>query len=67
MIVTRVHGPGDYRIERGWPQEDYMGSNMRICEENGPLHIGARYINGHPDSFFYGKMDDLQIYTEVAR
>lgn len=65
IVVTRVNGPGDY--ERLRVVEEYMGTNITMCVENNPLLIGARYQDGVPKRNFVGIMDDLQIYSEVAR
>lgn len=65
IIVTKVHGIGDYEILGG--EEEYMGANVQMCIESGPLWIGARYIDGIAQNYYWGEMDDLQIYTEAAR
>jgi len=67
IIVTRVEGPGEYEILRGNPQEEYLGPNVNMCSKAGPLVIGARFADGLYMNNYTGVMDDLQIYSEVAR
>jgi hypothetical protein len=63
IIVTRVDEPGQATILKS--EEQYMG--IPLCPNDHPLVIGARYVDLGYYERYNGVMDDLQIYSEVAR